>query len=236
MNRKVEHQCILGLTAHIAANFTAYGFAALIMGASLLVAPIQSQAFLIDQGNTVLDDVNNTEWLKLTETLGLSYNNVVNHLNGTSPIVGLGNDWTIATDEDIKGLWSEAGIEPSQRTYSIETSEVVAAFISLIGDTNPAIPPSYNPDPGAPRATAIGHWSATDEVVVTVLGTSIVIPDWSCARITFILDDKTFSDPAAGVYLVRSGSTVPEPGSTVLLLAGSLAAIGCLKQRYQVQV
>lgn len=79
---------------------------ALLVGLSLVCGGA-ARAALIDQGNITHDTVSHLEWLDLTETLGLSYEDIAAGAGGF-----LADGWSFATTADVCGLLAH-GFAPS---------------------------------------------------------------------------------------------------------------------------
>ena len=80
---------------------------ATIAAISLLCgSPAKAATILIDQGNITYDPDTKMQWLDITQTAGLSYNDVLTN-NGVNFIQ---NGWRFATDFEVDQLYRHAGL------------------------------------------------------------------------------------------------------------------------------
>jgi hypothetical protein len=71
-----------------------------------VAAPVHASSILVDHGSTTYDPDTKLEWLDITATLGLSYNDVIGN-NGVSYIQ---DGWRYATDFEVDQLYRHAGL------------------------------------------------------------------------------------------------------------------------------
>lgn len=81
---------------------------ALPIGFLLLLCSHSANAGLVDMGSYVYDTDSNIEWLRVTETTGMSYNDVYAELGAGGAYEG----WRYATINDFEGLLASQGYTP----------------------------------------------------------------------------------------------------------------------------
>jgi len=87
-------------------GFKSVSVAAIAAISMLCGTPARASSVLIDQGNITYDPDTKMQWLDITETAGLSYNDVL-HNNGVNFIQ---NGWRFATDFEVDQLYRHAGL------------------------------------------------------------------------------------------------------------------------------
>lgn len=196
-----------------------------------LVASSHAHAVLVSAdsvyglGSLTQDTATGLEWLDLTQTAGLSYNQVVGGINGY-----LANGFSVATISQVEGLLSDAGwdgIDASPNAGSAVNLPAVQLLISLLGQTGTSGSPGESGfSEGFALATStslarqfstISQNGAAGRVACTSSGyNAFPATNFGGCRATF---DQSYG--FAGVYLVRqTDATVPEPASLALIGIG----------------
>jgi len=113
-----------------------------LVAASLITLSMNSSAALIDYGSFTFDNVNNLDWLDLTATQGMSYDDVeiAIHGNGyiTTASVPLGSlsAWEHATLAQVNDLFTQFGVPlVTQNINSNIIDPGIATMVSYLGDT-----------------------------------------------------------------------------------------------------
>lgn len=192
-----------------------------------------AKAAIIDLGTITRDTSSGLEWLDVTESMNLSYNQVVSEL-GTG---GLFAGWRYATSDEIIDLMTEFGISsfPQSLASALPAAEVgfASQFIQLLGNTI---------EPGSTSFGGIGILGIREPVDYSggntyVLVSGLLIPDDGSGSgpsisvgVPGLSPDTNPSN--AGSFLVREFTPVPVPFSAVFFLSSlvSLVAMG-LKKR-----
>jgi hypothetical protein len=186
-----------------------------IMGIALCAT--SASAALNDNGNSMIDDGTNLEWLDLDEAtlIGQSVTTVL-----SSPFVTV-DGYVYATDEQVAELFTNAGFVTGASTASALNDPAAADLLSFLGCTQDCgISPGTNP---TGRGFAI--WSgATYTRAFYKEGPSGA----SWATTSGLTADVNLTDSTAGHFLVRA--VVPEP-STAILMLGGLALLSGRRRR-----
>jgi len=194
---------------------------------------LAANADLIDLGTTTFDTDTGLEWLNLTETLGMSVNDLPS---------GLGlSGWELATTDDVALLFIAAGLAvptpPPISTFLSVDLDVTNALMTLFGCTSRC--GTGNDLMAGIMLASIDHgftYEISDLRLNGVVGDEI-FP----ARLIFDVVSNSrgadFSGPGVGLYLVRDVAEgpagpipVPEP-STLALLGLGIAGIGLTRRR-----
>ena len=193
----------------------------------LLVAGAAS-AELLDLGARTRDTATDLDWLDLTESLGLTYNDVVN---------GTGNDlaaqgWRHATASEVCALFAAYALaaEPcgvDNRTASRPETGAVQALLDLLGDTGAVIAVSATPpnDPVVVGSSGLlDDEDGTNAVGDGTFGHHLTEGTEQTAVFVNWLTGITRSS-TRGSFLVR---TVPEPSTG---LCHGIALLALLRLR-----
>lgn len=191
-------------------------FGVLVLIVSLPLVGFPAQAALIQgtdprfgPNSLTIDTSTELGWLNLTESAGLSYNQV---LSDTAP-GGIFSGYRFATVDEVLGLYSSAGI-PGPGYYSLGNPSI-QSLISLVGPTGTAqgwpqvlgitgssVLPTQNSSQYTAGIYASGLNGALD-YLVTAPGTAEF--------------GRDYGTPDTGSWLVMQ---VPEPGVSLILAAG----------------
>ncbi|MBL8470966.1 MAG: PEP-CTERM sorting domain-containing protein [Rhodocyclaceae bacterium] len=199
-----------------------------------------------------LDRVTDRKWLDLSQTAGLSYNDMIGPANNCNPTCTTGqySGWTMASLDDVRQLFDDAGL-PGFSEYrsgdtcgSIHCRNNLAIFLSLVGAFGDfrLLGPQYQPDQffgdllelvdGISRSLVPSDsplwemFQIPPEDAVFVPGAGVV----DCCDYQWTYDARNgplalaAGDPAVGVWLYRA----PEPGMISLI---ALAALFGLRRR-----
>ena len=215
--------------------------AAMMVAALSFAAPAQASSILIDKGDFTYDPDTRLQWLDVTSTAGLSYNDVITN-NGVDFVK---NGWRYATDFEVDQLYRHAGLplasypngsffyvsDPSRPGYA-ELEHDAFVLGSQLGWISPSI------DDFSTSAFFDIHKTPRNQATLGFTTLSIIDylvngPD-SSFIVDEALDSITKNDhvPTAGSMLVRMEevSQVPLPDGA-LLLAGGLALLAGLRLR-----
>jgi len=201
---------------------------ALLIGMlSCLLASVASADALLDLGTVTRDPATGLDWLDLTESLGLSYDDVVN---------GVGNDlaaqgWRHATAAEVCALFATYALAPEpcgvdNRTASRPSTGAVETLIDLFGNTGAVIAVSATPPHDAVVTGSAGlldDSDGTQAVGEGTLGHNLLNGDEQTSVFVNWLTAITV-DPTRGNFLVRPA---PEPtgGAADVLAVLGLAAL-----------
>lgn len=208
----------------------------LILG---ILVSSQAQASLVSAnsvygaGSVTQDTATGLEWLDLTQTTNLSYNQILGGANGY-----LANGFAVATLSQVEQLLIHAGwdgVDASATSGSAANLAAVQSLISLLGQTGVSGAPGEldftegfalaDASTLARQFSTLSQNGAAGRVACTTSGyNSFPNTDISGCRATF---DQSYG--FAGVYLVREIASVPEPG-TLALLGISLAGMGLMRR------
>jgi len=109
----------------------------LTMLSSLLVFNLSTNAAIIDNGGYTTDTVSGLDWLDVTATINMSYNDVMSNINLNGFLLG----WRYATRNELDGLvYNFTSITPDptipQNTIISNFPEGdIESLVNLLGDT-----------------------------------------------------------------------------------------------------
>lgn len=181
-----------------------------------------SQAALVDHGSFTVDTVTNLQWLDVDLSRGLSFDQILGGAGGWATA-----GYRYATTQEVVSLLT-AYVNPqeglSQTGHYSEASE----FVSLFGAT--AVFPAF----GVERIYAM-YDDQTDngsvgraDIFVTTTGIGSGVGSWEASD---NYQTTWFGIESIGSFLVTV-STVPEPATYTILLAG-LGGLGVVNRRRQ---
>lgn len=211
------------------------------MPAAISVA--EASSVLVDDGSYTYDPHTHLDWLDLTATQGLSYDQVTAN-DGVSYIA---DGWHYATFSDVLSLYKDAGIvftefpdanNPGDYGYDLLSptpDSTVQALINLLGQT-------FEPDYDLPGTGSYGVFQSTTAGYYGVAIAQIYPdrpnpprPDFASEAVVldnhFTTADLTDFD-GIGSYLVRDAdvAATPLPASS-LLFASGIGLIGFVAWR-----
>ena len=180
-----------------------------------------------------VDTNSGLEWLDLTETAGLSMNEI---LAGTGGFASMG--FRYATTTEVSGLFAAAGIVDTSGNSVAENAGPVIDLLLLLGTTfefvssggNNIFSSGYHlPDsPSLSEATIASAFQLQSSGVPALntengLGSAVIGVSRSA--------DRDFSEWFDGSYLVRETAVVPVPAAIWLFGSGVLGLIGIAKRK-----
>lgn len=177
-----------------------------------------SQAAFLDFGHYSTDTASGLDWLDLTQTTGMS----VNQVNIETMAGGTLNGWRYATGDEFDQLLINLGYAPSSCangtqfcSFSTSYRELNAPLIVQIGDTSGLNAPL---DPielfqGWSRGLLADEAGSADARWMAVI-------DWDGLNTHHLSQGVSAADVNTGSYLVRATSPVPIPASIWLFLTG----------------
>lgn len=195
--------------------------------AGVLAGPMSARAVI----------VGSYDWRQLTETTGYSWNQISTVCDAsTGACAGsLGavsfDGWTWADNTDIQGLFEEL-ILPGSTQFPINTSGYVTANSP---DIDAAISATrFQPTNTDANGEELSGWSrrtapATSWAYNPYMHNVFASTSLDAAFLHTILPMST-SDERIGVWLFRSVTPVPEPGTLAMLVVG-LAGLGLMRRR-----
>lgn len=205
--------------------FRCFGPAALAAISLLCGTSAKASSILIDQGNVTYDPATHMQWLDITATAGLSYNDVLTN-NGVDFIK---NGWRFATDFDVDSLYRHGGLPLASYpngTFFFTADPFNPDYATLEHDAHAlGSQLGWTSQSGNDFSTT-GFFDIhnTPRNPTATLGvTSLSILDYllngpnSSLTIGEDLDSITKNDriPTAGAMLVRNVSVVPLPAGAI---------------------
>ncbi|MCP5141322.1 MAG: hypothetical protein H6926_02790 [Chromatiales bacterium] len=184
--------------------------------ATLLLLAGNAHSAYIDQGTYIQDTVGGVDWLKLTETTGISYDD-------RNTISYLSQGWRHATKAEVGSLFAD--FIPNTAEWDINYNANIAneagTFVNLFGTTytNPGTWYEYvwgfTSDVNAGNGEMWAPWVGWDNLSNSygMVGFDSIDPDYA----------SSFSEPSMGHWLVRASAaeaSVPVPPALALLLGG----------------
>ena len=180
---------------------------------SILVTMVagSSSATLVDSGTSMMDTATNIEWLDLTQTQGLSWNQAE-----ASSFVTV-DGYVHATDEQVITLLTNAGFLTLDNASNTLNDPAAATLLSFLGCTQ-----------FCGTSNALGRGFADWDGTFTTRPFYRASGLGAAAATTSLLSSNLdLVDATAGHYLLR---VIPEPGSLLLLFAG-LSIFGARRRR-----
>lgn len=164
-----------------------------------------------------LDTDTGLEWLDVTQTLGLSINDII---NGAGSWFNQG--FRYASDNELVALWSHVGL--TSDLFSLDPSYLPAAyeFQSLLGfvQTDPQTRSSTGMTP-----TLSGTTKLSRIAYVNIFNNNDVNSCYDC----FFQYSYDYRENFYGSWLVKESAPVPIPATAWLLLSGILGIGGFCK-------
>jgi hypothetical protein len=177
----------------------------------LAISAAPATALIVDNGTSAIDTGTNLEWLDLTETQGLTLNQV------QSSSLILTDGWVYATAAQVTTLFTNAGFLTTNNVNNPANDPAAALLLGALGCTQFC---------GTVNATGRGFadngspWYTRPNYHTSGLGAGAAV-------ISLQTTDLDLVDTTAGHFLVR---VVPEPGTALLVSAG-LAILGVRRRQ-----
>ncbi len=189
--------------------------------ASLIVVLIVStdvSALLIDNGSYTTDTERGLDWLDLTETIGMSYNDVSSQFG----FGGLFEGWQYATRNEISTLINAAGGDGIYNGRSTSNNGVVIPLLELWGGT------AGQYESRVLTGDSAGHGNVYFVGLFDDPSYYYSLTSDSISMFDDMIFPVLFGSPVLGSALVRS--TVPEPTTMWLLGVGVFALFGAIRR------
>ena len=167
------------------------------------------------------------EWLDVTRTAGMTYNEV----NAWLAPGGLYEDWRRASNEEALALWSAFSIDLSPGAPSSATgwNQNVVNIASYLGNTS-----NHSDYPqmllGVTNSTStsgylyeVGAWIRRDSLYADPVTTYVTLHS--------TLHDNNVRNDNVGTYLVREVSAVPIPAAIWLFGSGLIGLVGFARRK-----
>lgn len=168
-------------------------------------------AIQIDHGSYIEDTGTGLDWLKLTETLNISFGD-----RATIPELSAG--WRYATQEEVGSLYQEFGALPANYNifYDPASASAAESMLNLFGRTYVDVADSWFDylwgviEEGASPTAVITPWVGwEDDEPSGIFALNSILTVYA----------PDYSDPALGHWLVRDAQ-VPETSAALILGAG----------------
>ena len=190
-----------------------------------------ANAALLDNGSYTTDSNTNLDWLGLTETRGLSFDEVQAQMSSGQKYEG----WRFASRTDVIQFWSDAGGSGPFTGASSGESNWVGSLQSLWGKTYPFV-------------YIVNGYTVQGTIAMT---SDVSNSCHSCNLTVYLLDNIDLSDSSIGDYaeavqlneayrsqgqvpighaLVRAATPVPEP-ATFSMYAFGIFALASIARR-----
>ena len=223
--------------------------------ATLAVLPFSNaNAVIIDHGSFVSDPATGLDWLDLTATAGLSYNDVSAQL-GTG---GAFEGWRYATVSELSTLWTAFGGNDNYYSgWSTQNDGLFETISPVMGDlgcdwrqdpSNTTSNPNPSPDANCTTGAGFSHWITADLATTADAAKYSINEGERLAAVTynFYIRDESLTmdyinlkqltqpdniaDPEFGSALLRV-SAVPVPASVWLFGSGILGLTGIARRK-----
>jgi hypothetical protein len=186
-----------------------------------------ANAAIVDNGTYTTDTSTGLDWLDLTATAGMSYNQVSAELGAG----GMFEGWTYATRAQVTGLWDSFGGDSNYYSgWSIQNNGLFDAMAPLVGDL-------YCIANGCSAGEGYSEWITGDyrtwEEAYSLFSSDQAIHGISVTEDYFITTSLQRYDEGevhAGSALVRV-SAVPVPAAVWLFGSGLLGLIGLARRK-----
>lgn len=191
----------------------------LVAAAAFFALSTQLRASIIDNGTYTTDTVSNLDWLDMSYTDGLSYNQTLALISGGSL-----NGWRFATSAEFNTLMEHAIGFPYINNYSTLQFSQLVSLSGLMGNTYGG-PPDYEYLVGYVESSSLSYADARQFGYIRYsFNEGYVRPEshsgWDSA--------KDSSDSNVGSFLVRTSnfSAIPEPTTITIWLFGGMGLAG----------
>lgn len=192
----------------------------------LFVVAINARAALIDQGSYLTDTVSGLDWLKLTQTVNRTYNDVSSQLDEGGEFAG----WRYATSTEFEALLLNQGITADQGCSDgtnfcggvhSENYATISNLVNQIGDTfEQAYGGSLTSSAYASLGVLADFTSGGFRSVGLLAGF-----DTPYARTVYTLQNDVASATHIGSFLIRT-SEVPLPAGGYLFISAMVGLLG----------
>ena len=186
-----------------------------LAGASLLVLSLlvsNGYAALIDNGTSMIDTGTGLQWLDLTETLGISWNQAE-----ALPFVTV-DGYVHATEDQVETLFLNAGFLTTNNANNTANDPAAADLLAFLGCTQFC---------GTVNATGRGFadWDGSQTVRPNYHTSGLGA---GAATVSLFSLNKDLLDATAGHFLVKA---VPVPAAVWLFGSGLLGLIGIARRK-----
>lgn len=172
------------------------------------------------------DTSSGLDWLDLTETNGISYDDILPQLDSGGQFDG----WRYATNDEVVALWSNFGINLSSSPAPLQTNGLNADMVNvvaIIGNIYPEWHPTDYPY-GAVGYTGDLHTNGTIYTMGSYYSSDINRTTyWTAGSTSTQSYDQSIN---LGSYLVQT-SSVPIPSTVWLFGSGLIGLIGLARRR-----
>jgi len=209
---------------------------------SLLLSPhAKASSILVDYGSVTYDPATQLQWLDITKTTGLTYDNVLNNKFGS---VFVQDGWRYATQDEVEQMYRDGGLpvasnpgstdmhiltsDPSQAGYATLEHDafVLGNELGWTGFNGTVENPSFDTvGLFAPPSSADPDFASTSSLSLAAYlgngpGSSVDVTEYFDAL------GRGQAVRNIGSFLVEDVSAVPIPGQATTLAAMLLGLIG----------